>query len=346
MSENTAPVDVSVIVRTKDRPVLLGRALKSLAAQTSRKFEVIIINDGGDASVVENILAGVRLPEYLLTSNDESIGRAKAFNQALRMARGEFVACLDDDDTYEPKFIENMAYWLQHEIRHDRSTAGLICRCLEVYEELQDSGGRNYLHENTGIKQVKTEVLHEYNSANTYISPYFYYVGRENFLPVQTLFRRSVLMEFGGFSEKNDVLEDRPVYNKILSTHRVAVHDEVLANHHTRVSKNGDAHSNSMHDNMSYNWGRKFAEFYTSGYYDKQQAETFQFAFVRDALLDLKWDLTSTKMRRQEFDSLWQNLWRLIRRNKLTSFVVWLVFVLSMITYSAIGTALVLYFNS
>ena len=86
MSDKRAALDVSVIVRTKDRPVLLARALKSLANQTSRNFEVIIVNDGGDATMVENVMAGLALPECLLHSNLESIGRPQAFNLGLRMA--------------------------------------------------------------------------------------------------------------------------------------------------------------------------------------------------------------------------------------------------------------------
>ena len=38
---------VSVIVRTKDRPELLRDALKSIASQTYRPIEIVLVNDGG-----------------------------------------------------------------------------------------------------------------------------------------------------------------------------------------------------------------------------------------------------------------------------------------------------------
>ena len=38
---------VSIIVRTKDRPKLLKRALQSIFAQTYRPIEVVLVNDGG-----------------------------------------------------------------------------------------------------------------------------------------------------------------------------------------------------------------------------------------------------------------------------------------------------------
>ncbi len=39
---------VSIIVRTKNRPVLLAEALQSIAEQTYPKIEIIVVNDGGD----------------------------------------------------------------------------------------------------------------------------------------------------------------------------------------------------------------------------------------------------------------------------------------------------------
>ena len=52
---------VSVIVRTKDRPTLLKRALQSIAGQTYRPIEVVVVNDGGcelDRNELEGILRG------------------------------------------------------------------------------------------------------------------------------------------------------------------------------------------------------------------------------------------------------------------------------------------------
>ena len=38
---------VSIIVRTKDRPKLLTRALQSIASQDYSPIEVVLVNDGG-----------------------------------------------------------------------------------------------------------------------------------------------------------------------------------------------------------------------------------------------------------------------------------------------------------
>jgi glycosyltransferase involved in cell wall biosynthesis len=341
MAIGRGTLDVSIIVRTKNRPVLLERALRSLEAQTSRNFEVVIVNDGGELDPIENLLAGISLPEHIVVSNETSAGRAQAFNQALRIARGAFVACLDDDDTYEKRFLETMAWQLREAGKLDPAVGGVICRCTEVYEQLND--GSNGVAPADRVKLVETKVLFDYNSAHEFVNPYFYFVGRENFLPVQTLFARELLIEKGGFDEANDVLEDRPLYSKVMLDHKIAVVDEQLANHHTRVAKDGTTNSNSMHDNLSYNWSRRFAEFYIEGYYDKSNPQTLQFAVLRDALRDMKWDMTSDKALRSEMKAHWKNFFRLMRRNKIITFCAMTFYVLSMVVFSAAGAAIVKY---
>ena len=48
---------VSIIVRTKDRPRLLRRALQSIAAQTYRPIEVVLVNDGGCDLEIKRLLS-------------------------------------------------------------------------------------------------------------------------------------------------------------------------------------------------------------------------------------------------------------------------------------------------
>ncbi len=71
---------VSIIVRTKDRPKLLKRALQSIAAQTYRPIEVVLVNDGGcdlDVEELRTILGDVSLSYRRLEKN---MGRAHAGN--------------------------------------------------------------------------------------------------------------------------------------------------------------------------------------------------------------------------------------------------------------------------
>jgi glycosyltransferase involved in cell wall biosynthesis len=101
-------LDVSVLIRTRDRPRLLAEALESVARQTRAPLEVVVVNDGGEP--VGHILASFakRLTIRHVT-HPEALGRAAAANAGVRLAQGELVALLDDDDLFLPTHLQTLA---------------------------------------------------------------------------------------------------------------------------------------------------------------------------------------------------------------------------------------------
>jgi glycosyltransferase involved in cell wall biosynthesis len=95
---------VSIVVRTKDRPKLFAEALTSIALQTHRPIEAVVVNDGGDdvRSVVD-AFAG-RL-DSLLVDLRPGRGRSAAANAGIAAARGAWVGFLDDDDLLLPDAV-------------------------------------------------------------------------------------------------------------------------------------------------------------------------------------------------------------------------------------------------
>lgn len=95
---------ISVIIPTADRPGPLHRALRSLARQTFRDFEVIVVRDGGPP--VRTVVDSWKhdLPITLIDT-DPRRGVSHARNTALAAARGAYVAFLDDDDIHLPQHL-------------------------------------------------------------------------------------------------------------------------------------------------------------------------------------------------------------------------------------------------
>ncbi|MGH8884723.1 MAG: glycosyltransferase family 2 protein [Egibacteraceae bacterium] len=98
---------VSVIIPTLDRPGLLDAALGavSVAAQSARgDVEVIVINDGGSsvAAAVGSWSDGLVVK---LVELDQRSGAAAARNAGIRLADGEYIAFLDDDDLFLPDHL-------------------------------------------------------------------------------------------------------------------------------------------------------------------------------------------------------------------------------------------------
>jgi glycosyltransferase involved in cell wall biosynthesis len=103
--QNETP-QVSIIVATRNRPKLLARALNSILAQTLQEFEVLIVDDGSDPEDVDQYEQIIRSLDgrfsFLRPSapGTPGTGPATARNRGVSKARGEYVAFLDDDDTW------------------------------------------------------------------------------------------------------------------------------------------------------------------------------------------------------------------------------------------------------
>jgi len=95
---------VSVIIPTRDRPEYLAEALESVRRQTHPELELLLVRDGGPPfpNEIGVLLARFDFPVILLEHDDVSGGAARSRNWALTRARGDVIAFLDDDDTWEP----------------------------------------------------------------------------------------------------------------------------------------------------------------------------------------------------------------------------------------------------
>jgi len=97
-----APAAVSVIIPTYNRLELLKASLASVAAQTFRAYEIIVVDDGSTDGTAEYLAA--HWPEVRCL-RQENQGAAEARNHGLREVHTEFVAFLDSDDRWEPDFL-------------------------------------------------------------------------------------------------------------------------------------------------------------------------------------------------------------------------------------------------
>ena len=96
--------EVSVIVPTFNRPRFLARALESLCRQSLQEIEAVVVNDGGEP--LDEVLAGF-VGRLAVTTVHHAVNRdrAAARNTGLALARGRYVAYLDDDDCFRPDHL-------------------------------------------------------------------------------------------------------------------------------------------------------------------------------------------------------------------------------------------------
>ncbi|MBR6405666.1 MAG: glycosyltransferase family 2 protein [Lachnospiraceae bacterium] len=90
------------VYRTKER--YLREMLSSVLKQSYQNFELCIVNADPSDQKVNTVLAEYTAldPRIRVENLAENLGISENTNAALRMAKGEFIAMLDHDDTIEP----------------------------------------------------------------------------------------------------------------------------------------------------------------------------------------------------------------------------------------------------
>ncbi len=99
-AESGAPA-VSVILPTYNRSVFLGRAIRSVLAQSYGDFELLVVDDASTEDPTP-VVAAFADDRVRLIRHEVNRGNAAARNTAIREARGRFLAFLDDDDEWTP----------------------------------------------------------------------------------------------------------------------------------------------------------------------------------------------------------------------------------------------------
>lgn len=92
----------SIITATHGRPAELREALVSALRQDCGDFEHLVVDDASPDDAAARVVAELDDPRLRLLRLDESRGPAGARNAAVREARGELLAILDDDDLMLP----------------------------------------------------------------------------------------------------------------------------------------------------------------------------------------------------------------------------------------------------
>ena len=180
---------VSVILPTYNRASLLPRAVESVLSQTFSNWELFIVDDGSTdetPAVVRSYLADPRI-HFLKKKHEGSAGKSR--NAGMRLAKGKYVAFLDDDDLFLPEKLKRQVAWMDA-----HPAVGLLYSLIQVVD--------------TEMNPLK--VVPE-NPERSFLELF-----RENFIQVPTvLARRRCFDRVGFFDESLPGSEDYFLWLKI-----------------------------------------------------------------------------------------------------------------------------------
>lgn len=227
---------VAVIMRTKDRPILLRRAIQSVIDQTFQDWLLVIVNDGGNPEGVELVvgeLAEELAGRVLILHHPISLGMQTASNAGISSCDSEFIIIHDDDDSWNPTFLARTISLLDNR-SWDPQVGGAITWSQVIVEELSEEG------------EVKIHDRFIFNDKLFNIS--LVDLAVENrFPPISFIFRRAAMDAVGPFQEQHGVLGDWDFHLRILGRFNIEVIPEPLANYHHRTKATEGVYGNSVH---------------------------------------------------------------------------------------------------
>ncbi|MFJ4225988.1 glycosyltransferase family 2 protein [Paenarthrobacter nicotinovorans] len=203
---------VTIVTRTKNRPVFLARALGDIFAQTFQDFELVIVNDGGDPSDVDRLTSQrpeIERERITTLHHSESVGMEGASNAGVKAGTGEFVVIHDDDDFWAPDFLARTVAYLDDSAHADET--GVMVRTEIVIEELVGDRIEPVRREIfwAGMRQITLSDMLKINRA----------------VPISFLYRRSVHEAVGFYNEDLPVVGDWEFHLRVLSHSRVGFLD-------------------------------------------------------------------------------------------------------------------------
>ena len=100
---------LTLVIPVYNMESLLGRCMDAMLSQTSRDFEIILVDDGStDASSAMCDAYAAAHPGFIRVVHKENGGLSSARNAGIDAARGEFIIFPDPDDWTEPQYVEHL----------------------------------------------------------------------------------------------------------------------------------------------------------------------------------------------------------------------------------------------
>jgi glycosyltransferase involved in cell wall biosynthesis len=199
---------VSVLIGAYDNEATVADAIASILAQTERRLELIVIDDGSSDDTLPAAAEAISDDERCrLVPLEENVGIAASLNTGLDRAAAEVVAIQDADDRADPHRLERQLAVLGS----DPEIAVVGARMREV-----DPSGRPLRSRTRVATGDVEEALLRFNPIPNGIA----------------MFRRAEILGVGGYDPRYRYAAEYDLWLRVVERRRVVVLDEVLA---TRV---------------------------------------------------------------------------------------------------------------
>ncbi|WP_334072750.1 MULTISPECIES: glycosyltransferase family 2 protein [Paenibacillus] len=172
------PPRITIVIASYNDSDYLPWAVRSVMAQSFLEWELILVDDGSTddtTQVIERFSRSSRIRSLILNENQ---GKSYALNQALRMARGEWLLELDADDWLAPECCaallegaetmpEAAVIWAQYAQWQERANRQLLLQTVSRHAPVMTPDDLLSRAEPLAPRLLKTAVLKELGGWNT-----------------------------------------------------------------------------------------------------------------------------------------------------------------------------------
>lgn len=149
--------NLTVIVPVFNGEKYLKSCLKSIAAQTLDKIEVIVIDDGSTDNSADIAHSFEETNSHFTVLRQQNSGRSAARNSGLNIVKGEYIAFVDSDDFVDPTMYEKL-----YKTAVERQSNEVRCGAVQF----EDKSGRIIKH------RREFEAFTEINSTENLLKAY------------------------------------------------------------------------------------------------------------------------------------------------------------------------------
>ncbi len=176
---------ISVVIPAYNGANFLAESLSSLARQTFRDFEVVLVDDGssdGTAEIADRFSGEMRMRVLV---NSKNIGVAASLNRGIAETDSLLIARLDADDLAHPDRLNQQFTFMEASPDID------LCGTHMIMFRTDDAGANHVLEHPTSDASIKTMLLQQ----NSLSHP-------------SVLMRRSFITDVGQYDPVCDYAED------------------------------------------------------------------------------------------------------------------------------------------